>query len=185
MSWLFRCWGVPLLAMALLVPGPGQEAGAQTRTANAGAGADELPLPRFVSLKVNPANLRKGPGTQYPVAWVLRRAGMPLEIVREYEHWRQVRDADGTTGWIHRAFVSGRRTASVLPWSLRDGGNRQIADLLERPSSTSTLVARLEAGAIVDISSCDGRWCEIWVESFTGFIEQDKLWGIYPNETLR
>ena len=40
-----------------------------------------LPLPRFVSLKSDRVNLRKGPSTDYPTQWVYRRAGLPLEII--------------------------------------------------------------------------------------------------------
>lgn len=173
-----------LSAFAAMLPMAGT-ALAQTLSTSADPQGEGPKLPRFASLKINPTNLRKGPGTNYPVAWVLRRAGMPLEILREYENWREVRDADGTTGWVHRAFVSGRRTASVLPWSVKENGSREIAELRESESSTSALVARLEAGAVVDISSCDGRWCEVWVQSFTGFIEQDKLWGVYPDEIIQ
>ena len=39
--------------------------------------ASGLPVPRFVSLKSDRVNLRSGPGTDYPTAWVYRRAGLP------------------------------------------------------------------------------------------------------------
>ena len=52
--------------------------------------------PRFVSLKSDRVNLRQGPGTEYPTAWVFRRAGLPVEVIQEFESWRQVRDAEGT-----------------------------------------------------------------------------------------
>ena len=64
------------------------------------AGASGLPVPRFVSLKSDRVNLRQGPGTEYPTAWVFRRAGLPVEVIKEFESWRQVRDAEGTTGWV-------------------------------------------------------------------------------------
>ena len=57
-------------------------------------------MPRFVSLKSDRVNLRQGPGTEYPTAWVFRRAGLPVEVIKEFEGWRQVRDAEGTTGWV-------------------------------------------------------------------------------------
>ena len=54
-----------------------------------------LPLPRFVSLKSDRVNVRKGPGTNYPIAWVFSRAGLPVEVIREFENWRQIRDSEG------------------------------------------------------------------------------------------
>ncbi len=81
-------------AAALLVPPVIAETPAG-RPAAVGSG---LPVPRFVSLKSDRVNLRNGPGTDYPTGWVYRRAGLPLEVVKEFEGWRQVRDAEGVNG---------------------------------------------------------------------------------------
>ena len=45
--------------------------------------ASGLPVPRFVSLKADRVNLRQGPGTEYPTAWVFKRAGLPVEVMAE------------------------------------------------------------------------------------------------------
>lgn len=158
--------------------------GAAAQTRSVERGPSGLPLPRYVSLKAEPVNMRKGPGTQYPTAWVLRQAGMPLEIVREYEGWRQVRDAEGTTGWILGALLSGRRTGQVRPWDQESGDERPIVGMHRRADEESPLVARLEAGALVDIESCDGRWCAVRLLDFRGYIAQKVLWGVYPNEAF-
>ena len=55
----------------------------------AAKGASGLPLPRFVSLKSKRVNLRIGPGTEYAVTWMYTRAGLPVEIIQEYENWRK------------------------------------------------------------------------------------------------
>ena len=59
-----------------------------------------LPLPRFASLKADEVNVRAGPATRYPVDWVFKRKGMPVEIVAEFENWRKIRDWQGTSGWV-------------------------------------------------------------------------------------
>src|SRR6267378_2202808 len=64
-------------------------------------------LPRFVSLRSDLVNLRVGPGETYPIQWVLTRKEMPVEIIREFEHWRMIRDWQGTEGWVHRGEVWG------------------------------------------------------------------------------
>ena len=144
-----------------------------------------LPLPRYVSLKSDRVNLRKGPGTQYPTAWVFRRAGWPLEVVEEFEGWRQVRDADGTTGWVLQAFLSGRRTALVLPWELKTKRAAPVhAALRGSDRSESDTVALVEAGVTADIMNCSGRWCSVTVMGHSGWIEQSKLWGVYPGEVI-
>ncbi|MDF1736701.1 MAG: SH3 domain-containing protein [Minwuia sp.] len=47
-----------------------------------------LPLPRFVSIKAEEANLRAGPGQKYPVRWIYRRSNLPVQIVGEHVNWR-------------------------------------------------------------------------------------------------
>lgn len=154
--------------------------------ANAPAGATDN-LPRFVSLKASRVNLRKGPGTEYPTAWVFRRAGLPVEIVREYQLWREVRDAEGTTGWVLHSLLSARRTGQVAPWDAGKtaaGSEELQVPILSRKSDTARRVVIVEPGVITDLHACDGIWCRVSVAGYTGFIRQNKLWGIYPNETL-
>ena len=40
-----------------------------------------LPTPRFVSLKADEVNVRRGPGWDHAVAWVFHRAGLPVEVI--------------------------------------------------------------------------------------------------------
>ena len=145
-----------------------------------------LPLPRFVSLKSDRVNLRQGPGTEYPTAWVFRRAGLPVEVIKEFESWRQVRDAEGTTGWISGSMLSGRRTAVILPWEVRPGQSQPaLATLRDDDSEGARVVAQVEAGVLASIISCDGRWCRVSVGGFRGYIEQAKLWGAYQGEVIK
>src|SRR5262245_37242621 len=69
-----------------------------------------LPLPRFASLRSDEANVRSGPGTRYPIDWVFRRKGMPVEIVAEYENYRKIRDWQGASGWVHQSLLTGKRS---------------------------------------------------------------------------
>ena len=50
-----------------------------------------LPLPRYVSLKGNEGNARRGPSLSHRIDWVFRHAGMPLRVVAEFGHWRRCR----------------------------------------------------------------------------------------------
>jgi len=144
-----------------------------------------LPVPRFVSLKSDRVNLRNGPGTDYPTGWVYRRAGLPLEIVKEFESWRQVRDSEGATGWVLQSFLSGRRTALVLPWERKASTKPPLVPIHASDSARSNVVVNVEAGVIADLHSCDGRWCRVTVDAYSGYIEQKKLWGAYEGETIK
>ncbi|MDX2159277.1 MAG: SH3 domain-containing protein [Hyphomicrobiaceae bacterium] len=152
--------------------------------APAGTGASGLPVPRYVSLKSDRVHARQGPGLDHKVLWEYRRAGLPVEVIREYESWRQVRDSDGAEVWIVRSLVSDRRTALVTPWETRKPEPAK-AQLLSGDREDAQPVAILEAGVIASIRSCDTRWCHVSVGDFRGYIQQSKLWGVYPGETVR
>ena len=139
----------------------------------------KLPLPRFASLKTDRVNLREGPSKDHATKWVYQRAGLPVEITAEFEIWRRVRDAEGVEGWVLHSLLSGRRTALVTP--NRKGESSKI---YARPSETAELAATLQAGVIVNIRNCDGSWCLVDGDGFKGYIEQVKLWGVYPNEKI-
>ncbi len=147
--------------------------------------ATGLPLPRFVSLKSDKVNLRNGPGTDYPTSWVFRHAGLPLEVIKEFEGWRQVRDAEGTTGWVIQSFLSGRRTALISPWDVKTGQQIPRVSIRSDDSQSSRVVADVEAGVIANILSCDGAWCLLAVDQFRGYVEQTKLWGVYSREVVK
>ncbi|MCV9938904.1 SH3 domain-containing protein [Boseaceae bacterium BT-24-1] len=141
-----------------------------------------LPLPRYVSLKSDRVNLREGPSKEHRTSWVFQRAGLPVEITAEFETWRRVRDADGTEGWVLHSLLSGRRTVLVSPWSKNKS---ETFSLRDSANESSTVVATLEPGVIANVQSCQNAWCRVTVSKMSGYIRQDRLWGVYPNETVQ
>lgn len=173
-----RAWGA-VLAIALL----GAPAVAQEQPAGKVSG---LPIPRYVSLKTDRVNLREGPSKDHRTAWVFQRAGLPVEITAEHETWRRIRDAEGTEGWVLHSLLSGRRTALVMPWAKT---GVPALPLLERAEETAGLVAQLQPNVIAGVKGCSGGWCRIAIvlpgaRDLGGFIKQDRLWGVYPNERV-
>mgnify|MGYP006178002881 CR=1 FL=1 len=35
-----------------------------------------------------------------------------------------------------------------------------------------------------NVVTCDGEWCELTVDDYSGYVEQDKLWGVYRGEEI-
>ena len=138
-----------------------------------------LPLPRFVTTRSTPINVRVGPGTKYDVSWIYKVAGTPVEIIQEFDVWRKIRDVDGSVGWVHQNMLSGKRTAMMAPWK-----QGQSISLYDSPSLQGGVVAKLAAGVVGDVSSCTGDWCEITAGGYDGYIEQTQLWGVYPGEAV-
>ncbi len=169
--------GLGLAACIVSLPGRAAEtADANGQTVGSVSG---LPVPRFVSLKADRVNLREGPSKDHRTTWIYQRAGLPVEITAEFGMWRKVRDSDGTEGWVLHNLLSGRRTAIVAPWK-----KDTIFTLYSRPADTAPPLARLQPGVIGSIKTCDGGWCEIYGDGFDGYIRQNVLWGVYPNEKI-
>lgn len=168
-----------LLGAILISPqASAQSAAAQSVT----LGPSGLPLPRFVSLKSARVNSRVGPGVNYSVDWMYTKAGLPMEIVQEYDTWRRVRDADGSEGWINQSLLSGKRTAIIAPWQR---GKKAQINLLDDKDKNATVVAVVEPGVIGKIKSCDGQWCEMTLGGHTGWLSQSLVWGAYPGELVK
>ena len=138
-----------------------------------------LPIPRYVSLKSDHVNVRAGPTKDNDVAWVFTRSGLPVEITAEFENWRRVRDSEGAEGWVYHSLLSGRRTAVVTMKSKDD-----LAPLYDRANSSGAVTARLQAGVIAHVKTCDSHWCHIAGDGFEGWIEQQRLWGVYADERV-
>jgi SH3-like domain-containing protein len=113
-----------------------------------------LAVPRFVSLKVDMVNVRTGPGTRYPIAWVYHRTGMPVEVIEEYDIWRKIRDVEGTTGWVHKTMLDGKRTVVVK-------GKEAI--MRSDSSASARPVLKAEPMVIAKLVECEKQWCRLQI----------------------
>jgi SH3-like domain-containing protein len=167
---------LPLLAFLLLCawsaaptgPGPGPALGV----------VSNLPIPRFVSLRTDQVNFRAGPGFQYPVTWIYQRDGLPVEIIGEFDVWREVIAPDGGTGWVHMATIRARRTFIIT--------TRQ-AVLRAGPDPSAAPVALLDFGVSGLLLSCPAgaAFCKASAAAETGFLPRQDFWGAFPGETIK
>lgn len=138
-----------------------------------------LPIPRFVSVKVKHANVRVGPGINYPLKWIFVRSGLPVEIIAEFGNWRRIRDWEGGEGWMFGPLLSGKRTALVAPWS----GAKPVSLRADSARDAST-VAIVQPNVLVRVDGCDGKWCRVNAKARRGYIRQTRLWGAYLGEVF-
>ncbi len=132
-----------------------------------------LPIPRFASLRSGEVNMRTGPGTRYPIAWVYTRRGLPVEVTAEYDIWRRVRDPEGVEGWINKTELTGKRSAVVT------GSGH---DMYDSRDDHAAIRAHLEAGATGQILSCAQEWCKVRFDGVKGYLRKADFWGAYPDE---
>lgn len=134
-----------------------------------------LPVPRYVTLKFGEANLRAGPGREYPVLWQYRTAGLPLLVDAEFGIWRKVVDHDGTAGWMHGSVLSLRRMALI---------QTNMAKIHASPDTSSAVVALAERNALMELQSCPNAWCRVKAANVRGWIDRQAVWGLLKAERL-
>ena len=137
------------------------------------SGEKVLPIPRFVSLGSEEINVRVGPGIRYPIRFVLKKKGLPVEIIKEFDVWRQIVTFDGDKGWIHKSLLSGRRKVIIKDYT---------RTVYKRPKPISKAVVKLKAGVVAKLHNCKSSWCKIEASGYEGWIDRASIWGVYPNE---
>jgi SH3-like domain-containing protein len=161
-----------LLLILLLLAGP-----AVAATPGIGP-VTHLPLPRFVSLRTDDVNVRAGPGFQYPVTAVYHRDGLPVEIIGEFDVWRQIDAPDGFTGWVHEATIRARRGFYIdVPAAVLRGS----------PSADAGTVATLRQGVSGVLLSCaaESDYCKAEIQGLTGYLARADFWGTLPDEVVK
>lgn len=168
-----RLWLIfPLLLLCAAAPDPGQGPGP-------GLGqVTKLPVPRFVSLRSDQVNFRAGPGFQYPVTWIYQREALPVEIIGEFDVWRQIMAPDGGTGWVHQATIRARRSFYVTA---------PQAVMRASPSPGSAVVAYLNQGVSGELLRCDagGDFCKVSTGHESGYLARADFWGTFSGEAVK
>ena len=149
---------------------------------NQAAPQNVLQLPRFATLRAKKVNLHVGPGVNFPVSWLLLRPGMPVEIIAEFDTWRQIRDWQGTEGWVHKSLLMGKRSF----WTLH-----KTQELKASPDVSAKTIAYVQANVIGRLFECQAQWCKVEVVAtealakghpYKGWLPRQAIWGVYPHE---
>lgn len=132
-----------------------------------------LPIPRYVSLKVNEANARRGPSLSHKIDWIYKRKNFPLEIYAEYENWRRVRDFEGFGGWVHYTLLSGIRYVLVKD---------ELLEMRLLPLNNAQIIAKVPKHNIAILDQCEKDWCRIIADGYKGWVSKNGIWGVYKKE---
>lgn len=142
---------------------------------------EQMAIPRFVSFKMGEVNLRTGPGGRYPIKYVYKKRHYPVEIIDEHELWRQIREIDGTSGWVHRRMLTGVRYVLL----------KKDADVFKKADISSKIKAYATKDVLAKVEKCPvkSEFCELEFEfeerKLKGWVKRDILYGIYPNEVIK
>lgn len=134
-----------------------------------------LPIPRFASLRFEEVNVRTGPGSRYPIRWVYKRKGMPIEITEEFGDWRKLRDNVGDEGWSHKSQLTGTRSLII----------KEDTTLSRYPAADAPPLLKARKGVTARLMECDLEWCEVQIQSYKAWLPKNRAWGIYPREIYK
>lgn len=140
---------------------------------DAQSATEKLPLPRFACIRSKKVNIHVGPGKEYPTEWTFVRQDMPIEIIAEFDTWRQIRDHEGTTGWVHKSLLSGKRTGLV---------KEDQCKLRNKPEEEGKTIAILKENVILKLKECKSDWCRVDVNGHSGWLPRKSIWGVYDSE---
>jgi len=123
---------------------------------------------KFLSLKKNEVNLRQGPSFDYPIKLIYKKKYLPVIILDKSGPWREIKDFENNSGWIHTVLLSKKKSAINI---------KNDSILFKKPTIYSKPIARLEMGRLVLIKKCNLEWCKITSGNFTGWMKKKFLWG--------
>jgi len=122
----------------------------------------------FLSLKNDEVNLRQGPSFEYPIKLIYKKKYLPVMILNKSETWREIKDFENNSGWMHISQLSKKKSAINLV-------NNSI--IYKKYSIYSKPIAKLEVGRLVLIRKCKIKWCKVTSNNYSGWILKDSLWG--------
>ena len=131
----------------------------------------------FAVLKADRVNVRRGPGFDHAVQWVYSRRGVPVAILDRFGHWRHIRDMDGDAGWVHFSLLDGSGRGAMV----RRGGAAPLP-LRAQPRDEARILARLQAGMVLEALECRPDWCRVGSGEWRGWVPRASVWGIAPGE---
>jgi SH3-like domain-containing protein len=131
--------------------------------------AQDRDVPYWATLRADEVNMRVGPGSDYKIDWVYRRAGLPMKVVRLVEGWRLVEDPDGTRGWVAARLLSPDRGAIVV--------GEGLAPLHEGAGEATPVLWKAQPGVVGKLGECADGWCLFEVGPRGGWVRAERLWG--------
>ena len=134
----------------------------------AAPGVVAQPAKQMVSVKGNMLNRRSGPSTNAKVQWE-RQRGYPLQVMQRKNHWSQVRDFEGDTGWV-AASLNGRTAHHIVKVN--------NASARKGPGAHHSIVDKASYGELLRTKENRGGWVRVERPSGdNGWIFKKLLWG--------
>jgi uncharacterized protein YgiM (DUF1202 family) len=122
----------------------------------------------YLSITTDNANVRTGPGTNYPASMELFQ-GYPLKVEKKDGEWYKVTDFENDSGWVHESIVKKGDTVIV--------NAAKSINMRSGPSTHDAIIADVERGVVLTRLEERGKWTKVRHSSgTTGWIYSTLLW---------
>ena len=121
----------------------------------------------YLILKNNKANVRYGPGFDYPIKFVYKKKNFPVKVIDKKENFRRIIDFKKNSGWIHTSQLKKGKSFILL--------KNQI--LFSRPTKYSKPILKISKGRLLLVKKCKKNWCKVKTENYLGWVRTNNVWG--------
>tara|TARA_B100000029_G_scaffold63811_1_gene57158 strand:+ start:764 stop:1213 length:450 start_codon:yes stop_codon:yes gene_type:complete len=121
----------------------------------------------FLMLKYKEANVRYGPGFDYPIKFVYKKKYLPIKIIDKKDEFRRIIDLKNNSGWIHRTQLRKNKSFILLKDQL----------LFSKPTKYSKPILKISKGRLLIAKKCKKKWCKVKTDDYLGWILNENLWG--------
>jgi SH3-like domain-containing protein len=121
-----------------------------------------------LTVAVEKANVRSGPGTGHDVLWSVGKY-YPVDTVRTSKGWYQIRDFEGDMGWIHGSLL--KKIPSVIVTGA-------TVNVREGPETNFKVLFQAEKGVSFKLLKTQKKWLKVrHADGDVGWIHQSLAWG--------
>lgn len=121
-----------------------------------------------LSVAVEKANVRSGPGTSNEILWSVGKY-YPVDIINKSGNWCQIRDFEGDTGWIYRSLL--KKIPAVIV-----KGDR--VNVREGPGTSFKVLFQAEKGVSFKLLKRKKKWLKVkHADGDVGWIHTGLVWG--------
>ena len=124
----------------------------------------------FRTLRNEKVNLRQGPSFDYPIKIFYKKKFLPVLVLDKSDNFREIRDHENNSGWIHISQLSKKKAAIVIEKDLI---------MFKNPTIYSNPIVILKEGRLVKINKCKETWCKVSSDDFKGWVKNENLWGLF------
>ncbi|SHJ34029.1 SH3-like domain-containing protein [Desulfatibacillum alkenivorans DSM 16219] len=126
-----------------------------------------LAFAKRMSVAVDKANIRSGPGTNYDIIFRVERY-FPVLVEDCVNDWCRFTDVDGQAGWLHRSLLDDVKSVITT---------KDKCNVRSGPGTNNKKVAIVEAGVPFKVLTTKGRWIKVeHVSGVVGWIHASLVW---------